>query len=188
MWIIHLRSTACRRPDRSTGTCLSVYDCPSVIGAVQRGVSAAEAAALRSLSCNGDSGRFPWVCCELRRNNDDTLFPEDEDMNTPMPPTKAPTRKPVTVPAGGVGTRAGGGKLPGLGECGIDSLNQKIYGGTAAGINEFPWMALLEYKSGSGSCKWKYNFAFYNAYHNLQILVTKDALVVLVPWSIRDIF
>lgn len=145
--------TACRRPDRSTGTCLSVYDCPSVIGAVQRGVSAAEAAALRSLSCNGDSGRFPWVCCELRRNNDDTLFPEDEDMNTPMPPTKAPTRKPVTVPAGGVGTRAGGGKLPGLGECGIDSLNQKIYGGTAAGINEFPWMALLEYKSGSGSCK-----------------------------------
>lgn len=141
------------------GTCLSVYECPSVINVVQRGVSAAEAASLRRLSCTGDSGRFPWVCCELRRNNDDTLFPDDEVEEVPVKtaPTQAPTRapplspKPTTIPArsGLDGTVGGGGTLPALGECGIDSLGQKIYGGTAAGINEFPWMALLEYKSGN---------------------------------------
>lgn len=142
---------ACRRPDRSPGTCLSVYDCPSVISIVRHGVSAAQAEALRNLSCNGDSGRFPWVCCELRRNNDDTQFPDDEEVTIRVPPTAAPTPKPSTVTTkSGLDTSAGGGgELPGIGECGIDSLGQKIYGGKAAGINEFPWMALLEYKSGN---------------------------------------
>lgn len=121
-----------------------------MISVVQRGVSAAEAVALRQLSCNGDSGRFPWVCCELRRNNDDTMFPDDEEVTVRVAPTKAPTKKPSLPARGGIDSNeSGGGVLPALGECGIDSLGQKIYGGTAAGINEFPWMALLEYKSGN---------------------------------------
>lgn len=142
---------ACRRPDHSTGTCLSAYDCPSVTQALLRGVSPDEAAALRKLTCSGDSGRFPWVCCELRRNNDDTVFPDEEYGGTRMPPpTRATTTTTTTTrrPSGHGGGNGQGGVLPGKGECGLDTLGQKIYGGTAAGINEFPWMALLEYKSG----------------------------------------
>lgn len=125
---------------------------------VLRGVTAEEAAALRSLSCAGESGRFPWVCCELRHNNADTVFPEydEQDQNDSryMPPTAttsttSTTRRPTTAPvtAGGGGSGRGG-MLPGKGQCGQDPLGNRIYGGTAAGIREFPWMALLEYKSG----------------------------------------
>lgn len=36
--------------------------------------------------------------------------------------------------------------IPGSGECGIDT-SDKIYGGTATTLDEFPWMALLQHRT-----------------------------------------
>lgn len=191
IWFLFL-CEACRRPDGSIGTCISVYDCPSVVRATQSGVSKAEAANLRKLTCSGNSGRFPWVCCELRHNSYDTLFPDDDEIpNRIAPPTAPPTHQPPTnAPArsGPTSNAGGGGKLPGLGECGIDSLGSKIYGGTAARINEFPWMALLEYQSGNIKIKSIFEYGLHKILITFQISITKDGSVVLVLWSIIDTF
>lgn len=39
--------------------------------------------------------------------------------------------------------------LPSTEECGIGSIPDKIYGGKMAELDEFPWMALIEYERGT---------------------------------------
>lgn len=122
------------RPDRTIGNCLSVYECPSVLNQLGNGggVSLKVAEYLRSLQCTGDSGQFPFVCCELVTTADEPRIIIDT--------TNEPPRKPST-------NSAGGDILPGRGHCGIDSFGQKIYGGKATGLDEFPWVVLLEYRT-----------------------------------------
>lgn len=46
--------------------------------------------------------------------------------------------------------RGGGGSsqlLPGPGYCGLTSLAHRIYGGDDTQLDDYPWMALLEYQS-----------------------------------------
>lgn len=125
----------CIRPDRSVGTCLSVYDCPPVYNILNKsgGIGAQLAEYLRSLQCEGEVGRFPFVCC----------LPTTEEPTTTTT-TQRPSR-PVTLSPPSTGS--GDGFIPGRGQCGIEALGDKIYSGKTTGLDEFPWTALLEYRS-----------------------------------------
>lgn len=43
--------------------------------------------------------------------------------------------------------------LPLPGDCGYHPLGRKIIGGKATELDEFAWMAILQYKDGNGSLK-----------------------------------
>lgn len=50
--------------------------------------------------------------------------------------------------------RTRGGEFAPLSVCGMDVIGIRIYGGEEAGLDEFPWMALLQYRnSTSGELK-----------------------------------
>lgn len=124
------------------------------------GISAADAAQLRSLQCQGNRGTYPWICCELPVGTDvdgraDLQFPSEGSDSSSATPPPAPLTPPTATrrPTGDIGSAAmmRGGVLPQPGVCGVDAFGQRIYGGQAAGLNEFPWMALLQYRNTSES-------------------------------------
>lgn len=49
------------------------------------------------------------------------------------------------APSSSVGANKGLLPTPGSGDCGIDT-SDKIFGGTETKLDEFPWLALLQYK------------------------------------------
>lgn len=49
--------------------------------------------------------------------------------------------KPVISDGGG------SGQIPGTGACGVTSLAHRIFGGDDTQLDDYPWLALLEYKA-----------------------------------------
>lgn len=79
---------------------------------------------LASSQC-GWSGTYPLVCCS------DGIQQQNGGGVTPAPvPTAVPRNS--TLPK------------PGEGQCGFDT-NNRIHGGEATKIDEYPWLALLQY-------------------------------------------
>lgn len=114
-------------------------------------VSAADIELLRRLQCAGNRGSYPWICCEQSDSTvvdgrTDLQFPTEQGGEKSVTQPPPPTGQPSTD---GNGAQKRGGQLPEPGMCGVDAFGQRIYGGEAAGINEFPWMALLEYRNTS---------------------------------------
>lgn len=124
-------------PDRQPGKCVSLYDCPKIASRVSGGVSNEMAEYLRSLSCEDGIGQYPYVCCEIVSN-----VPQETTVPTVTERPTRPTR-PTQTESG-----SGANLLPPSGKCGIQSLGDRIYDGNATKLDEFPWMALLEYKAG----------------------------------------
>lgn len=144
------------------GHCRSVYDCPMALRLMRKGISTTEADHLRSLLCTGQEGSYPWICCETAttptQSNDvpgDVYFPDSSggvgEAEQQPTVTDRPATKPRDGDAGDSANRSGGGSLPPIGTCGLDSFGQRIYGGQVAGLNEFPWMALLQYRNNGKS-------------------------------------
>jgi len=109
----------------SSTRCISIYDCPTILETFksQQAISNAQAENLRRLACSSGPGRFPFVCC---------------------PSTNQPTS--TSKPRGTIRPSNGKGNvLPGRGSCGVAPFGQKVYGGRSTALDEFPWMALLEY-------------------------------------------
>ncbi|CRL07282.1 CLUMA_CG020261, isoform A [Clunio marinus] len=111
----------CYTPDQYRGDCVYFKSCPSLLEIYNRRPPSNQDRLFLSLSQCGYRDGQPLVCC---RN-----FPESTTLPPPPPPT-APTQKLSPLP------------LPG--ECGIDAEN-RIYGGNQTNVDEYPWMALLEY-------------------------------------------
>ncbi len=65
--------------------------------------------------------RYPYVCC-----------PQETSTNSPQ--------RSIPRPSNGQGN-----VLPSRGSCGVESFGEKVYGGRSTALDEFPWMALLEY-------------------------------------------
>lgn len=122
------------------GTCLSVYDCPNVLAALRPPITPQVTEYLRSLQCLAGpaAGRQPHVCC-----TSSSVPPRSQ------PPAPTPTPPPSwQTPFG-----SGGGSghiLPTEGYCGHTALADRIYGGEEAGLDDFPWAALLEYEKPGG--------------------------------------
>lgn len=69
--------------------------------------------------------RYPYVCCPSQNQ---------------QVPANQPQRSVTSRPSNGQGNI-----LPGRGSCGVESFGEKVYGGRSTALDEFPWMALLEY-------------------------------------------
>lgn len=92
---------------------------------------------LRTSQCTTGLGRFPYVCCT-------------EDTNYDVGSTTTTTTTTTTTWAPPINDDDGGGGnlLPRAPACGPLSLADKIYSGNDTAIDEFIWMALLEYTDG----------------------------------------
>lgn len=112
---------------------MSVYECPNVLDALQPPLSPQMTEYLRSLQCisGPGAGRRPHVCC------------------LSAAPTR--TQTPSSTWLSPVGGNSGSGHiLPSEGYCGLTALADRIYGGDESGLDDFPWMALLEYEKPGG--------------------------------------
>lgn len=73
-------------------------------------------------------------CCRWYKSNDFTFY------RFPYVCCPQETSTSVIRPSNGRGN-----VLPGSGSCGVESFGEKVYGGRSTALDEFPWMALLEY-------------------------------------------
>ncbi|XP_012160525.1 serine protease 7 [Ceratitis capitata] len=177
----------CFNPNQRPGSCVSIYDCQTLLSVLQRGsIQPLDTEFLRASECTGGYGNGPYVCCTgdtgfTRNTYDDynrqattVLFPAGSGGGR-----YRPRQRLNEVSGGGGGGRSfnilgeggSGGKqprdlttgaqvrasasLPRVPTCGGVTISNKIYSGTDADLNEFPWMVLLEYKRlvGSGGLK-----------------------------------
>lgn len=109
---------------------------------MQNGLTTEQADELRRLKCQGQRGRYPWICCASGDN-----AATETTSATPQSVVTSSRRRQsddpnATSDAGG----SRGGAVAAYGACGREAFGQKIYGGNETGLNEFPWMALVQYR------------------------------------------
>lgn len=132
--ILSVSSQRCYSPNGANGRCTSVYQCNVIYKIIEsRTISPETRQFLQASQCQYGSGRPPFVCCAP----DDSFI---RGGGVYQPQTQF--RK---LPSNGQGN-----VLPEFGVCGPDSTGNKIYGGEGAELDEFPWMALLEYRNQRG--------------------------------------
>jgi hypothetical protein len=107
----------CYTPNNQNGLCVPLATCGSLYSLIQKvPLLPEDRSYLRASQC--DYNQQPYVCCP-------------DAYNTPVP----------------TATSSGGSLsslLPAPGVCGTDNTI-RIFGGEVTKINEFPWMALIEY-------------------------------------------
>jgi secreted trypsin-like serine protease len=112
----------CRTPDGRSGDCKRIPDCAPLYALFERRpISSTTADFLRRSNC-GFAGQVPKVCC-----------PTGSALGV-APADMTPVRSDL---------------LPDKDTCGIDTT-KKIYGGQKTDLDEFPWMALIEYEKAKG--------------------------------------
>ncbi|XP_043652928.1 serine protease 7 [Drosophila teissieri] len=131
----------CINPNQKQGRCMSVYDCQSLLSVLQQTyVSPEERTFLRNSQCLNGVGRQPYVCCTSDRS-----FGSQETTSGAPPPTST-----SSSPRGQEGQPSQGSVLPSPPKCGPHSFSNKVYNGNDTAIDEFNWMALLEYVDNRG--------------------------------------
>ncbi|XP_022909704.1 CLIP domain-containing serine protease HP8 [Onthophagus taurus] len=115
----------CYTPNQQLGECVVITQCQEVLDVlVKRPISVEDTEYLKKAGC-GFEGLTSKVCCSLRQ----------------QPPTS--TSNPRNY-------QSNDDLLPDTSTCGVDNQN-RILGGSIADLEEYPWMALIEYKTKSGS-------------------------------------
>ncbi|KAK9881048.1 hypothetical protein WA026_014392 [Henosepilachna vigintioctopunctata] len=131
---------SCDTPNRDSGRCISIYSCQILLNVV-RSKDPTQVQFLRESQCGFQSN--PLVCCgrysnyrrELTsRPTEDNNF-QNEDQNRNRDRTENRNRN---------------GVLPDRTSCGRQTPD-KILGGQATSPDEFPWMALLQYRKSNGA-------------------------------------
>lgn len=138
---INLFADLCYTPESIAGDCRSIYDCPSVLAQFQGRLTRRTTNYLRSLQCESGSGQYPHVCC--------ALFNNFQQPDQSYPSSKWQSNRPNNYGGSGstiAGRRGNGQILPGTGTCGLTSLSQRIYGGDDTQLDDYPWIALLQYQ------------------------------------------
>lgn len=132
-------SSDCENPDNHFGQCVSIYNCPSLLELIQKAnLNDQEKQFIRESRCTTGDGKQPYVCCT-------------EDRSVVVPPITSVTRSPEddTQPIwSSVRSRSDAGHghlLPEPPNCGPQSLSNRIYSGNQTTLDQYPWMALLEY-------------------------------------------
>lgn len=116
----------CRTPNRGVGTCIPVKQCKPIVEFIQQAnqakLSTNTIELLQRYQC-GFEGNSVKVCC-----------PDD-----PTPIGK--------VPPPDVSNHPNIGLLPF--SCGLHTFKDRIIGGNRTSLFEYPWMALLNYDTGT---------------------------------------
>ncbi|KAF7263934.1 hypothetical protein GWI33_000889 [Rhynchophorus ferrugineus] len=121
----------CRTPNREQGECMVITSCEPLYNILkERPISSYNADLLRRSQC-GFVGTLPKVCCPLGTQ-----------------PVQPSTEEPEFLPPA-EGEFIESNLLPPTNVCGTGTQD-KIYGGQKAQLDEFPWMALVEYLKPNG--------------------------------------
>ncbi|XP_034663024.1 serine protease 7 [Drosophila subobscura] len=132
---------SCRNPNQRQGYCLSIYDCPSLLAVVQQSsLSNDDRSFLKNSQCYNGFGRQPHVCC----TNDRAFGSEDTTTQRAVVMSSRPTESSGQQGSGN------GNLLPVPPKCGPHSFSDKVYNGNDTALDEFTWMALLEYVDRKG--------------------------------------
>ncbi|KAJ8934223.1 hypothetical protein NQ314_013501, partial [Rhamnusium bicolor] len=119
----------CTTPNGESAICISIYDCQKLLDVVQTS-NTEQLRFLRQSQCGYD--RNPLVCCGSDNNFDSTQ--------------NSPRRLPVESRNNQIPKNDA---IPNRDTCGYQ-FTERIYNGNDTNLDEFPWMALLEYSNSSG--------------------------------------
>lgn len=142
----------CPTVEGGLGTCISVYECQPYIAVLRESRTNPNAVQLLRKAHCGFEGTAPKVCCPLPG------FPEPQKplpkpTTTTTTTTTSTTPKPTPAPkdANAVAQLSPEDFVPALPDppvCGFSNASLgRVVGGVDAGLGDFPWMALLGYKS-----------------------------------------
>lgn len=121
----------CQTPNRNDGVCTNLRECQNLLTILTSpNRTPNDLEYLRQSQCGFDK-KDPLVCCPVRNNN---VVINNNNNN----PTTEGGVENNRGPSQGVNE-----KLPT--DCGRD-LSNRIVGGNVTELDEFPWMALLEYR------------------------------------------
>nr|ASN76826.1 prophenoloxidase activating factor 1 [Octodonta nipae] len=121
----------CRTPNGESANCISIYDCPLLLKSIRSG-NPSKMQFLKNSHCGYD--RDPLVCC----GSDDDFETDSSDESSEVSLRGTNGRREVRNTA-----------LPGRNSCGFQETD-KILGGENADMDEFPWMARLQYQNATG--------------------------------------
>ncbi|KAF2895319.1 hypothetical protein ILUMI_10857 [Ignelater luminosus] len=125
---------SCSTVDLKLGQCVTIKNCPSALSILEhRPLSAQDLDYLSKVNC-GYQGRDPKVCCALSETDGGGSVTTVTEIVTKHPPVSGDLHSNL---------------LPSLNECGTLS-SDRIVGGKEADLDEFPWMALVEYQKTNG--------------------------------------
>ncbi|KAJ3647417.1 hypothetical protein Zmor_019296 [Zophobas morio] len=131
---VAIAADPCQTPNNQDGDCKVINECPSLYQLLERRpISSSNADYLRRSQC-GFVGAYPKVCCPIGSAAPPTVKPPIVEG-----PTEATDIDPVSSDL-----------LPGFDDCGVNTQS-RIYGGEKTDLDEFPWMALIEYEKPGGS-------------------------------------
>ncbi|XP_074036725.1 phenoloxidase-activating factor 1-like [Leptinotarsa decemlineata] len=136
-WVIE--DEGCITPDGESGDCTPIRQCQPMVdflSTAKRPLSNSASKRLNAFTCSFASNQV-WVCCPPGP----IVIPNEPVVATP--PTVEPERPPPDVTQ-----HRNYRMLPQ--ECGYLETGDKIRNGVNASLNEFPWMALLSYRTRQG--------------------------------------
>ncbi|XP_073814916.1 serine protease ea-like [Musca autumnalis] len=115
----------CRNPNQETGICVQIIECDYLLNILNSNLTDENRKFLKESQCGQDgtqesAAKKILVCCPERFRHNRTA----NSIQDPVP----------------------GNKLPEPGDCG-KILSNRILGGNVTEIDEFPWMALIQYKT-----------------------------------------
>lgn len=130
-----VQDEGCRTPDRGVGNCIAARDCKPMVDvllSLKRPYSAFVVNRLNAYTCGYEDGALQ-VCCP------------SSPIKIVEPPKVTTTTPPPTVGPPDVSNHRNLNLLPE--DCGYLDIGDKIRNGINASLVEFPWMALLSYRT-----------------------------------------
>lgn len=144
------RQSDCTTPRGAPGLCMRIRECPQLLSLLQARPLRPEAIDFLRQSQCGFDGREPRVCCANENTNSNPYpgggqpapwNPTDGNYGNQPVPNSNEDNENLQYDL------SNNPLLPV--DCGKD-LSQRIFGGERTELDEFPWMALLEYRKPNG--------------------------------------
>ncbi|KAL2722332.1 CLIP domain-containing serine protease 2-like [Vespula squamosa] len=140
------RQSDCNTPNEVAGNCIIIRQCIPLLTMLQEKPLRPETVDYLTRSQCGFEGKDPRVCCPLPANQIESNRINQPSYPRTIPPTEE-TRGGLETADNTISNLLDNPLLPS--ECG-KSLIPRIIGGTRTALDEFPWMALLEYQHPRG--------------------------------------
>lgn len=130
-----IQAESCITPLGESSKCIAITSCRPLSSALESQPLPSSVISFLKRSHCGFQDKIPKVCCGP--------LPTQQTITPTRPSRPSNSEIDPAVPAD---------SLPAPdGECGVDASGDRLYGGRATDLDEFPWMALLGYRRPDGS-------------------------------------
>ncbi|TDG40257.1 hypothetical protein AWZ03_013327 [Drosophila navojoa] len=121
----------CTTPTDQSGTCINLRECTYLFELIQRRtLSSSERSLLQNSQCGYRNGQVLICCANSRNLSQPPIWGQPQPQSQPQPQPSIPIGR--------------SGLLPQAPNCG-DNFADRVVGGINTAINEFTWLALIEY-------------------------------------------